>query len=58
MPVYLLLFTLFFSANDPVLDTIFDEALKRGIPREFLEQAFNKKNISVHKIIPELSAIP
>tara|TARA_B100001758_G_scaffold47312_1_gene38048 strand:+ start:2110 stop:2886 length:777 start_codon:yes stop_codon:yes gene_type:complete len=58
MPVYLLLFTFFFSANDPVLDTIFDEAIKRGIPREFLEQAFNKKNITVHKKIPEFFARP
>ena len=43
MPVYLLLFTFLFSANDPVLSAIFDEATKRGVPKEFLEQTFKKQ---------------
>ena len=45
MPAYLLLFTLLFSADDPVLISIFDEAIKRGVPKEYLEKTFNKENI-------------
>ena len=58
MQLYLLLFTFLFSANDPVLSAIFDEATKRGIPEEFLEKTFNKKNITIHEKIPEFFARP
>ncbi len=58
MPIYILLFTFLFSADDPVLNTIFDEASKRGIPKEFLESTFNKKNITIHEKIPEFFARP
>tara|TARA_B110000003_G_scaffold272559_1_gene308660 strand:- start:3808 stop:4668 length:861 start_codon:yes stop_codon:yes gene_type:complete len=58
MPAYLLLFTLLFSADDPVLISIFDEAIKRGVPKEYLEKTFNKENIIVHEKIPEFFAKP
>ena len=58
MPVYLLLLTFLFSANDPVLSAIFDEATKKGVPKEFLEQTFNKQKITIHDKIPEFFARP
>lgn len=58
MPIYILLFTFLFSAEDPVLNTIIDEASKRGIPKEFLKSAFHKKNITIHEKIPGFFARP
>ena len=49
MPVYLLLFTLLFPADDPVLSTIFNEAIKRGVPKGYLEKTFDKNKITVHE---------
>ena len=58
MPVYLLLFTLLFPADDPVLSTIFNEAIKRGVPKGYLEKTFDKNKITVHEKIPEFFARP
>jgi len=58
MSIYLLLFSFLFSANDPVLGTILDEAIKRGLPKEFLDKTFNKQNITIHEKIPEFFARP
>ena len=55
MPVYLLLFTLLFPADDPVLSTIFNEAIKRGVPKGYLEKTFDKNKITVHESIALIS---
>ena len=58
MLISVLLSTLLFSTNDPVLNSIFEEASKRGVPKDFLQDTFNKKNIIIHEKIPEFFARP
>lgn len=58
MLIYILLSTLLFSTDDPVLNSIFEEASKRGIPKDFLEDTFNKNNIIIHEKIPGFFARP
>ena len=58
MLIYVLLSTLLFSTDDPVLNSIFEEASKRGIPKDFLEDTFNKNKIIIHEKIPDFFARP
>ena len=58
MLIFISIFTFLTSNEDPVLSTIYDQAIKRGIPENYLQQTFNKKHIIVHDKIPDLFARP
>ena len=58
MLIFISIFTFLTSNEDPVLSTIYDRAIKRGIPENYLQQTFNKKHITVHDKIPDLFARP
>ena len=58
MLIFISIFTFLTSNEDPVLSTIYDQAIKRGIPENYLQQTFNKKHITVHDKIPALFARP
>ena len=58
MLINILILPLLFLYEDPVLDSIYDQAIKKGLPDKYLQQAFDKKHIVVHNKIPGFFARP
>jgi|TARA_B100001250_G_scaffold16040_2_gene13913 membrane-bound lytic murein transglycosylase B len=58
MLINILILPFLFLYGDPVLDSIYDQAIKKGLPDKYLQQAFEKKHIVVHNKIPDFFARP
>ena len=56
--LYTVIASLFNLYQDPVLESIYDEAVKKGIPNTFLKKTFEQQKITVHNKIPDLFARP